>query len=284
MTQNKRRTVSYKDHRIIEAERDYWITVEGTHEPIISKEDFDKVQLILAERSTRKWRTAHHSKLKQTNVMKCGHCGRSLNVVQRSKTAKSVYCTNLYSPLQCGFEKRIPLELIENAVLVVLNRYIDVCMDMHKSINVINDNLRRINPDKNKLQEMQAEIERLAGRKGELYSTYKQGAMQEKEYLEERQRTDGKILFLQNYIKKIKEEQSTKGYSVDENAVLVSAGKYNKIKKLSNVIIDEFIEKVDVYSEERIDVHFKIKDEFQEAIEFLRENESEDLSQGFTMV
>ena len=42
---------------------------------------------------------------------------------------------------------------------------------------------------------------------------------------------------------------------------------------MSNAIIAEFIEKVDVYSEERIDVHFKFKDEFQEAIEFLRNNE-----------
>lgn len=284
MTQNKRRTVSYKDHRIIEAERDYWITVEGTHEPIISKEDFDKVQQILAEQATQKRRMGHHSKSKQTNVMKCGHCGRSLNIVQRSKSAKSVYCTNLYSPLRCGFEKRIPLELIENAVLVVLNRYIDVCMDMRKSINVINDNLRRINPDKNKFQEMQAEIERLVLRKAELYSAYKQGEMKEKEYWDERQRIDGRIVFLQNNVAKIKEEQSVKkGYPVDENAVLVSAGKYKKIKKISNAIIDEFIEKVDVYSEERIDVHFKFKDEFQEAMDFLRENESEDLSQGFGM-
>ncbi|MBQ8322462.1 MAG: recombinase family protein [Clostridia bacterium] len=284
MTQNQRRTISYKDHRIIRAERDYWITVEGTHEPIISKEDFDKVQQILAEQASRKCGSGYRNKRTRPNVMKCGHCGRTLSVVQRSKKTKSVYCENLYSPLKCGFEKRIHLELIENVILEVLNRYIDVCTNIRKSINDTNDNLRRTNPEKNRLQEIQEEIERLAVKKGELYSTYKQGELKENEYLEERQRIDGRIVFLQNNIKKVKEERSAKkGYSVDENAVLVSAGKYKRIKKLSNEIIDEFIEKVDVYSEERIDVHFKFKDEFQEAIEFLRENESEELSQGFTM-
>lgn len=274
MTQNKSRTVSYKDHRIIKAERDYWITVEGTHEAIISKEDFEKVQQILAEQSVLKRRKGSKKSNEKINVLKCGHCGRSLQIAQRSKTAKSIYCKNLHSPLKCGFEKRIRLELVESAILDILNQYIAVCTNLRKSIDGVNKNLRRGNTDKNRIKELEMEIERLTHRKGELYSTYKQGAIGEKEYLEERQRVESRISFQENNIKKIKEEQiARKGYAVSENAVLVVAGKYKKIKKLSNAIIAEFIEKVDVYSEERIDVHFKFKDEFQEAIEFLRNNE-----------
>lgn len=41
MVQNKRGTVSYKDHKQIDKPKDQWIRVENTHEPIIDQETWD---------------------------------------------------------------------------------------------------------------------------------------------------------------------------------------------------------------------------------------------------
>lgn len=50
--QGKRRTKSYKIHKIENVPKEEWIRVENTHEPIISKELFYKAQK-LAKEDTR---------------------------------------------------------------------------------------------------------------------------------------------------------------------------------------------------------------------------------------
>jgi len=48
---HKVKQINYKIKKQIMLNKDEWIKVENTHEPIISKEDFDKVQNILDKRS-----------------------------------------------------------------------------------------------------------------------------------------------------------------------------------------------------------------------------------------
>lgn len=48
---HKVKKINYKLKKQIMLNKDDWIKVENTHEPIISKEDFDKVQNILDKRS-----------------------------------------------------------------------------------------------------------------------------------------------------------------------------------------------------------------------------------------
>lgn len=48
---HKVKKINYKLKKQIMLDKDEWIKVENTHEPIISKEDFEKVQNILNKRS-----------------------------------------------------------------------------------------------------------------------------------------------------------------------------------------------------------------------------------------
>ena len=48
---HKVKKINYKLEKQIMLNKDEWIKVENTHEPIISKEDFEKVQNILKKRS-----------------------------------------------------------------------------------------------------------------------------------------------------------------------------------------------------------------------------------------
>ena len=48
---HKVKKINYKLKKQIMLDKDEWIKVENTHEPIISKEDFEKVQNILNRRS-----------------------------------------------------------------------------------------------------------------------------------------------------------------------------------------------------------------------------------------
>lgn len=50
LIQGKRTTVSYKNHKIIKKDKSLWIKKENTHEPIINKDTFTKVQKLIKRR------------------------------------------------------------------------------------------------------------------------------------------------------------------------------------------------------------------------------------------
>ena len=73
LTQNRAKKVNYKLDKKVNLPRNDWIIVEGTHQPIISKEDFDTVQQIIEKRSYA-GKTVHLL----SGLVKCGDCGASM--------------------------------------------------------------------------------------------------------------------------------------------------------------------------------------------------------------
>jgi len=71
---------TYKSKSIKEKAPDDWIVVEGTHEAIVSKEDYDRVQTMKADRGLHN-RNANVNRAVSnifSGVIKCKLCGRSL--------------------------------------------------------------------------------------------------------------------------------------------------------------------------------------------------------------
>lgn len=77
MVQCKERVVSYKIHKIVKNPKDDWIIVENTHEPIISREDFFKIQDILFSRDTRTEKNGELSMF--AGHIRCFDCKRAMN-------------------------------------------------------------------------------------------------------------------------------------------------------------------------------------------------------------
>ena len=75
--QNKRRKISYKSKKVIDNPKESWIIVENTHEPIIDKETFERVKLMLEAKDTSKY-TKHEYLFK--GLLKCHHCGWNLQI------------------------------------------------------------------------------------------------------------------------------------------------------------------------------------------------------------
>ncbi len=68
--------VSYKNKHRMRKDKSEWLIVENTHEPIISREDFDKVQQMIGERR----RSLKETKSTQifAGLLKCADCGWSM--------------------------------------------------------------------------------------------------------------------------------------------------------------------------------------------------------------
>ncbi len=84
MVQGRTRKISYKSKKCIKQDRRDWVVVEDTHEPIIDRETFDKVQTLLDSRRHTRSRT-YDFLLK--GLIFCHECGYPLAVLNRKNAA-----------------------------------------------------------------------------------------------------------------------------------------------------------------------------------------------------
>ena len=83
MVQGKCGTLSYKSKKLVAKPKDQWIRVEGTHEPIITREVWDTV-VSIDQKKVRKSETADGIKSIFTGLVYCADCGFKMrNHVER---------------------------------------------------------------------------------------------------------------------------------------------------------------------------------------------------------
>ncbi|MGE4276866.1 MAG: recombinase family protein, partial [Lawsonibacter sp.] len=88
MVQGRSKKINYKSKKCVRQPRESWIVVEGTHEPLICRDTFHKVQQLLGSRKTTRSRT-YDFLLK--GLIYCHECGYPLAVINR-KNAKGEDC------------------------------------------------------------------------------------------------------------------------------------------------------------------------------------------------
>ena len=84
MVQGRQVKVSYKSKKCLHQERENWVVVEGTHEPLIDAESFRKVRMLVNSRKHTRSRT-YDFLLK--GLIFCHECGYPLAVLNRKNAA-----------------------------------------------------------------------------------------------------------------------------------------------------------------------------------------------------
>lgn len=97
LIQGKKRKLSYRSSKIIDVNKDEWIVVPNHHQAIISKEDFEKVQVLLKK-------TTRVNKDNQIDLfsgyLKCADCGKELTI-RKSKNLIYYYCSYYVRNKEC---------------------------------------------------------------------------------------------------------------------------------------------------------------------------------------
>ena len=80
MVGNKREVKNYRTGKQIVHTKDEYIVIPNTHEPIISREDFEKVQILVANKH-RPSKTNHENEFR--GLLKCANCGRTMTMYHK---------------------------------------------------------------------------------------------------------------------------------------------------------------------------------------------------------
>ena len=125
MVQGKYGSVSYKTGQNKPRPKEMWIRVENTHEPIINRELWDRVQALIAKKS-RPWGTGEIGLF--AGKTKCMFCDYIMRACKKQQYRYLRCTTRYFSSDMCegGF---ISLKELENAVLDELNSMLDDNLD-----------------------------------------------------------------------------------------------------------------------------------------------------------
>ena len=118
MVQGKYGSISYKSKQNKPRPKDQWYRVEGTHEPIIDRELWDRVQAILVQRAKP---FSGGSIGLFARKVRCANCGYTM---RSSKTHGRHYlqCSNRHVAKDACIGSFISVEMLEQMVIEELNR------------------------------------------------------------------------------------------------------------------------------------------------------------------
>ena len=275
MVQGRQRVKSYKIHIQERVPEDEWFIVENTHEAIIDRETFDKVQGLL-KRDTR---TAPKSKQLYlfSGFLKCADCGRAMSRIA-SKGIYVYYQCGTYKSLSkkaCTMHS-IKSDRLEAGVLFAIQQQVHLAVVYSELAARINSAPLKKSKSKrleDAIAAKEKELAKIMRYKQALYQDWKDGEITRNEYRHMSEDYERQAEALNNVLRTLTDEQEQLENGVDaESPFLAAFLKYQNIDKLTREILAELIDHIKVYEGGNISVKFKYADEFRRMGEYIELN------------
>ena len=277
--QGKRRTKSYKVHKIESVPKEEWVRVENTHEPIIDKETFDKAQE-LSRRDTKVSQKTNELSI-WAGFLKCADCKRAMN--KKSSTNKSgskyeYYICSTYRKKSNNLctKHSIKVKNLSQAVLKAINLHIDLLTNIEEIVKQIDESTYQNTKNKN-IENMiiakQNEIYKISNFKKRLYEDWKNEDITRVEYKEYKQEYENDIERLKLNIERLQnEKQKYETQNQSSNKWIEKFKEQKGITELSRDIMMELIDYIYVKENGDVTIKFKFEDEFKRCLEYIENN------------
>jgi hypothetical protein len=268
---------------------DKWVIVENTHEPIISRETFDKVQEIL-----RDIKQAYHEqagkyadKGNPENIFKklvsCGDCGVNLTRYKTVNRQGKVYfhyiCPN-YERNQtraCACKKSVREPLLIESVWNAVRAEIDLSVDTERLAQKVQNGggvKAKAKTIRERIAGAKQKTERITSLSTALYGDYADGILTEAEYLFAKAKyREEKRLWEQRLDELIAEEIKHTGAFVSDNKWIAALSQFKDSKALTRDMLLAVVERVIVSGNNDITVLFKHRDEYEALMRHISESE-----------
>ena len=258
MVQNKSfRHMCKKD--AISLPREKWIVVKNTHEPVIDRETWDKVQDLL-QRNTRQTSLTDNVHM-FAGYLRCGDCGRAMvKIKRRGEICFNCGSYNRYGKKICTIHNISEGEL-EGIVLDDLNLIIRSVRDI-KGL-VAEENERQSKTRLGSLgdsSKYQAEISRLKKRKERTYEDYTDGLITKDEYRQYRDKCEQQINAASAMIDKI---NTFKAQMPENSPWIERLLRYQKLHHLDSNTVVEMLYMIYIYEDNTIKIVYNFSDELE---------------------
>jgi len=288
MVQGRRRSEFYAGRPDKRLPRDEWTVVENTHEPIISREDFDAVQAICVERNAAyRARLGKYDHLgKRENILKglvyCSDCGRTMvryKQVSHGKNVSYYYLCPSYAAMLeqsgCSY-KFLPEDFLLDSLEQVIQKEIEQAVDMTALAKRLSARVSgKTDQGAMMLKKLNAQLERVEETRRNAMRDYLGGQMEQTDYELLKECCLGEAEELKKQIFDLREQQRYQAETLTEkNPWLAAFGGLGRAFHLTKELAASLIERVTIYGNNRVEILLRFRDEREQLLAAAGEEEA----------
>lgn len=266
--QNKRSIISYKVKKFKKVNEEEHIRVNNTHEAIIDKDLFEKVQCIIKKRGT-------NTKLKYDYLLRgllyCYHCKRKLQIVlkknskRKAKAHPYITCSDAKErgcyPLNMSYEKfeKYIVYIVKKVCQIYANKEIFYSIYekyQNKTLDIRKGYMRKLDKINQTIADINNNLDKM-------YMDKLKGILQEEDYIrisqklaseraklnEQKQELEQKLIEVEDKIenKKQKEEEKELNKLIED---------FLKFEKIDKIFLYRLINKIEIDKDKNIYIYF----------------------------
>ena len=252
---------SYKNKKRLENDRENWVIFKDVHEPIIERSVFEQVQQKRGKIRKRRTNEGEHNMF--SGLLVCADCGCNLHFHfnQGNPEIKYFNCSNYKGNRgSCTSTHYVRVDFLEQVVLGEIRRLTKFASLYEDEFlkAVIGHSQQAAETDRKlkekELKALLARDEELDGLFERIYEDNVSGKLSDDRFAKMSGRYEDEQKELAEKIKKLRseiEKQSSQAMTTDMFISLVR--KYTRTRKLTPRMLNELVEKIEVYNAEKID-------------------------------
>ena len=252
---------SYKNKKRLANDRENWVIFQDVHEPIIERTVFEQVQQKRGK--IRKRRTHEGERNMFSGLLVCADCGHNLHFHfnQGNPDIKYFNCSNYKGNRgSCTSTHYVRVDFLEQVVLGEIRRLTKFASQFEDEfVKAVIGHSQQAEATDRKLKEkelkaLQARDEELDGLFERIYEDNVSGRLSDDRFARMSRRYEEEQKELAEKIKALRAEidkQSSQSMTTDMFISLVR--KYTRARKLTPRMLNELIEKIEVFNAEKVD-------------------------------
>ena len=252
---------SYKNKKRIDNDRENWVVFQDVHEAIIERAVYEQVQQKRGKIRKRRTNNGEHNMF--SGLLVCADCGSNLHFHfnQGNPEIKYFNCSNYKGNRgTCTSTHYVRVDFLEEMVLGEIRRLTKFAsLYEDEFVKVVIGHSQQAEQTDRKLKEKElkkllARDEELDGLFERIYEDNVSGKLSDDRFAKMSRRYEDEQKELSEKIKKLRseiEKQSSRSMTTDMFIGLVR--KYTRARKLTPRMLNELVEKIEVFNAEKID-------------------------------
>lgn len=282
MVQGRKRQSFYENRGQYMKPKEEWIVVENTHEPLIDRETFDKVQEISRCKNEAYFEAlGRFTHLETTeNILKglvcCADCKRPLvrykNVSHEKKLWYTFICPTHANAIGSCPLKNIREDALFPMLLQAIQTQIALAADMEAIVRRLNSSpkyRKQTATLQGRLDAAKRALKRCNGLYDSLYQSYVDQLMTEQEYMTLKRRYKAEAEEAERLIETLTRQQAAEAAHTPENPFLAAFGSFRDADTLTREMAQALIQRVYVDGNSNIEIVFRYRDEYKELCTYL---------------
>lgn len=268
MVQGRQTVISYKVHDKVAVPEEGWYMVEGTHEPVVDRETFEKAgELQLRDtRTAPKERSLHLL----AGFIRCADCKKAMTR-QKSKDIVYYYCRTFRDKSKKLCTKHtIKEETVTETILAVIQKQIELAAFLPETVEAVR-NAPEPQTQSASLSEImkqrRKDLDKATNMIDGLYEDWKNGDISHDEYRRMKSKYEIQAAQHEQAIKSIQEKCGRMCTDPDVNPYLKDFLEHQNVEILDRGILVDLIKNVYIHKGGEIEIEFQFSDQHRRGLE-----------------